>query len=589
MKALAFIYEILRKFPLLLISSTVLLVGVSFIGAFSLFAISPIVDFFVHPDMQGVSVLTQKAFGVLEYVGLPVSLGSCLTIFVGFVVLTCVFQVFARYLILRTEYAVMRNIILGTFEDFFNSSWHFFSSGKQGELLNTFNRELKSVGCAFTGMAMFFSTVLQTTFFLAVPFIISWQVTLISLCVALIFMLPFIVMGRYCYRLGQLTTATANRVSSVIHENLSLAKVVLGFGNQNKSVANLADAFDAHRAVAVKGQVVSKAMPVLYRPFGVIAIVIALFAARWFGIALSEITVLLLALLQVALTIGNLTMHKSSMENFFPSYEQIKRLRQRAGKLRQISGDREFKRFSRQLAVEGVSFSYPSRQDVLIDINVRIPKGSMVAFVGESGAGKSTLIDIVMGFHQPAKGVVKIDGVELKEFDVYSYRRKTGYVPQDSVLFNMSIRDNLLWASESAGDEQIEQACQLANADEFIRQLPDGLDTIVGDRGVRLSGGQVQRIALARAILRQPELLILDEATSSLDTYSERLIQQAIEKIARQTTVVAIAHRLSTIVNADYIYVLKEGHIVEQGTYPELVEADGHFRSMAELQVLETR
>ncbi len=288
MKVLIFIREIFSKFPFLLIANTVLLVAVSLFGACSLFTISPVVDFLIHPDLQGVSPLTSKAIDILEFFGLPVTLGCWLIIFVAFVALSSAFQVFARHSILKTKYAVLRDIMLGTFEDFFNARWYFFSSGKQGVLLNTFTRELTVVGDAFGAMALFFASMLQMIVFLAVPFYLSWQVTTISLSVALLFALPFILLGKLSYRLGTLNTATANQASSVLQENLSLAKVVLGFGNQQKSIDNLGSAFDAHRRVTLKSQTLSMAIPILYRPFGAIMIVIALFAARLFGVPLSE-------------------------------------------------------------------------------------------------------------------------------------------------------------------------------------------------------------------------------------------------------------------------------------------------------------
>ena len=235
--------------------------------------------------------------------------------------------------------------------------------------------------------------------------------------------------------------------------------------------------------------------------------------------------------------------------------------------------------------MEGVCFSYDSDRPVLTDINIEIKKGSMVAFVGRSGSGKSTLIDIIMGFNEPQRGTISIDGVPLHNFDINSYRKCIGYVPQESVLFNMSIRDNLLWAKEDATVDEIREACLIANAAEFIEQFPGGYDTLAGDRGVRLSGGQIQRIALARAVLRNPDILILDEATSSLDNESERLIQQSIEAIAKKMTVIVIAHRLSTIARADHIYVLQDGRIMEEGTYSHLIEKDGSFSQMHLLAV----
>jgi ATP-binding cassette subfamily B protein len=402
-----------------------------------------------------------------------------------------------------------------------------------------------------------------------------------------LFALPFILLGKITYKLGMLRTSTSNDLTSVIQENISLAKIVLGFSRQQKSTENMLRVFDCHREVTIKSQMLELGIPILYRPFGLVMLIISLFVARLFNLPLSEMAVLLVALLQVAFSIGNLAAQKNSLENFFPSYEQTKSLRELAKSLEQKSGQKEFKGFDRQLFLDSVSFGYPGQKEIFSNLNIVIPKGKMVALVGESGVGKSTLIDLIMGFHEPQKGGLVFDGVNLKEYDIHSYRSKIGYVPQDSVLFNMSIRDNLLWAHESASDSDIIEACRQANAHEFIEEFPQGYNIIVGDRGIRLSGGQIQRIALARAILRKPCLLVLDEATSSLDTYSERLIQQAIENIAKETTVIVVAHRLSTIVNADYVYVLGEGNIIEEGTYAELIARKGHFNRMVRLQVLE--
>jgi ABC-type multidrug transport system fused ATPase/permease subunit len=191
---------------------------------------------------------------------------------------------------------------------------------------------------------------------------------------------------------------------------------------------------------------------------------------------------------------------------------------------------------------------------------------------------------LLIGFYEPDKGVILADKKPLQEFDIYSFRRHIGYVPQDTILFNDTVRNNLLWSNEKATEQEIIETCKLANADEFIMNLSDGYDTVVGERGVRLSGGERQRIALARALLRKPELLILDEATSALDSRSELLIKSAIENIAYKTTLVVIAHRLSTIENADFIYVLQGGCVVEQDTFTELLNKDGNFSYMAQLQ-----
>ena len=199
----------------------------------------------------------------------------------------------------------------------------------------------------------------------------------------------------------------------------------------------------------------------------------------------------------------------------------------------------------------------------------------MTAIVGQSGAGKTTLVDLMLGLYQQSEGDILLDGKSLSQFDLNSYRQRVGYVPQDPQLFNTTVRENLLWSAPAASEQKIWNACSLANAEPFVRELPDQLETVLGDRGVRLSGGQRQRLALARAIIRKPDLLILDEATSSLDTESEGLIQKSIDKLSSEMTIIVIAHRLSTIRNVDHVYVLDKGTIIEEGSYRQLTNKLG--------------
>jgi ATP-binding cassette subfamily B protein len=437
-------------------------------------------------------------------------------------------------------------------------------------------------------MTLFFANLVQVVFYLAVPFYVSWQVTSISLATALVFTLPLLMLGRANYRLGKLGTAAANQLSGVTQESLAMAKVILGFGNQHKSRHSLTQTFDTLRRIACKSLTLQAATPLLYEPLGLLVLVVTVCAGRLYGVPLSEIAVLLWALRSCIPLLGNLASQRNSLLNFVPSYEQIKTLRQGAVELKQPSGTRLFTGFQQGVAIEQLTFAYPGHEPVLVDVNVNVAKGTMVAIVGASGAGKSTLIDLILGFHPLTAGRVTFDGIPLEQYDINSYRQRIGYVPQDSVLFHMTIRENLRWAKEDATDAEIREACRQANADEFIERFPDGYDTMVGDRGVRLSGGECQRVALARAVLRKPELLVLDEATSSLDTSSERLIQQAIEMVAKETTVLVIAHRLSTIVNADYVYVLERGRVVEEGTYQTLVQQNGLFARMTQMQLLGT-
>jgi ATP-binding cassette, subfamily B, bacterial len=240
-----------------------------------------------------------------------------------------------------------------------------------------------------------------------------------------------------------------------------------------------------------------------------------------------------------------------------------------------------------EISFENVSFAYPSRKDITVlkEINFEIKEGSKVALVGQSGSGKSTLVQLLMKFYKLSGGRIKVDGRNIDEYDVSKFRAAMGIVPQDVILFGGTIRENILYGKPEATEEEIIIAAEQSNSLEFINGFPEGFETIVGDRGVKLSGGQKQRIAIARALLKDPAILLLDEATSSLDAESERVVQEALDRLMEGRTTIIIAHRLATIKDVDCIYVLKKGKIVESGTHSELsIKMDGVYSSLAKLQ-----
>jgi ATP-binding cassette subfamily B protein/subfamily B ATP-binding cassette protein MsbA len=238
-----------------------------------------------------------------------------------------------------------------------------------------------------------------------------------------------------------------------------------------------------------------------------------------------------------------------------------------------------------RVTLDGVSFRYPGTEAlVLRDIDLDVEPGETIALVGRSGAGKTTLCNLVARFYDPTDGVVRLDDIDLREISVESYRRLLGIVEQDVFLFDGTVAENIAYASRRASMADVARAARVANADEFIGSLPEGYDTLIGERGVKLSGGQRQRLAIARAVLADPRIFILDEATSNLDTESERLIQSSLAALMRGRTSFVIAHRLSTIQNADRILVLEGGAVAEVGSHDELMARDGRYRGMVELQ-----
>jgi subfamily B ATP-binding cassette protein MsbA len=241
---------------------------------------------------------------------------------------------------------------------------------------------------------------------------------------------------------------------------------------------------------------------------------------------------------------------------------------------------------SREIVYQGVSFTYDDRP-VLQDLNLTVRRGEMLALVGPSGAGKTTLLNLLPRFYEVSRGAILIDGHDLREVTLSSLRAQIGLVTQQTILFNDSVRYNVAYGRIEAGEEEIINALKAAYAYDFVQKLPQGLDTMIGEQGVRLSGGERQRLAIARALLKDPPILILDEATSSLDSEAEREVQQALDRLIKGRTTLVIAHRLSTVRNADRIIVLADGKIVEAGSHPELMQQDGLYKRLYEMQFRE--
>ena len=573
--------EFMGKHPkhFILLFLLLLIEGMVAIG--TIIAIVPFADFLVDPLLESPSKITSFILTIFSQLNIPVNFWAFGMFFVGLNLFNGGLKVVIRYAILKVKYIILRRLFNDTLNMFFKARWGFFSESNHGSLMNTMNKELNVIGDAVGNIAAQFAQIIQLFIYLAVPLWLNASMTITAISLAFLFGLPFLFLNRFSYKLGKLNTSTSNVAMSVLSEVLQSARIILGFGKQDNALSKYLQAFENHINVTIKSQTLVIAIPVFFVPLGMLASVIALGISFQQQAPISELTAVMWSLLSAMPILSSLLQTNISINNFIPSYEQLLFLRNRADKYKEIVGNKEFESIEKGIELCDVYFSYPSREDVISGVNIHIPKGKMVALVGGSGSGKSTITDLILRLQIPHRGQILVDGKPLSQYNQNSFREKVGYVPQEPILFHTSIRENLLWACDCPDETKLWKVLRMANADTFVNQLPLGLDTVVGDRGNRISGGQKQRIALARALLREPELLILDEATSALDRESEILIQQSVENLADNMTILVVAHRLSTIRKSDKVYVLQHGRVEEEGSYSELsTKTNGAFYNM---------
>jgi ABC-type multidrug transport system fused ATPase/permease subunit len=564
--------ELIKKSPSYFLRLVLVVMVESVVLAAAVVSIIPLADYMLDQSLSNSSEFTQMIVDLLLYFGLTPGYWPFGLLFVSLSMFGAITRMLSTYFILKIKYSIIKKMLNGILSNFLNSRWSFFSDSNQGVLMNTLNKELAIVSDTFGHLAMQFARIFQIFIYLFVPFYINFEITITMVMLTAFFAIPFLLLSRYSYALGKISTDLANKMAGIFAETLQAAKIIIGYARQDKSRERYILAYSKYMDSTIKSQTLQSGTSILFLPLGMLSVILAIgiFMQGNGDLQLSELTAIMYSLLSSAPLIAAFLQTNVSIVNFVPSYEQVTSLQEKSLKLAEIRGSIIFSRLKQGIAIKNLDFSYNTDTSTLVNLNMEIKKGKMTSIVGESGSGKSTIVDLIMGLQIPSNGIVEVDNISLSDLDQNSFREKIGYVPQDSILFNTSIKNNLLWSNSLASEEDIMNSLRLSNSDSFVNHLPDGIDTIVGDRGVRLSGGQRQRIALARALVRNPELIILDEATSSLDTESELMIQKSIEELSGRMTVLIVAHRLSTIKKSDMVYVLKSGSVVEHGSFKKL-------------------
>ena len=470
----------------------------------------------------------------------------------------------------------------------------FFTSEKQGDIITRMNTDISGVSSVISGtLSSIVSNIATVVTTLVALFTMSWQLALVGIVVLPLLILPTKSVGKKRYQLLTDSQAKQDEMNQLINETLSVSGSLLVklFTREEREYERFVNVNEEVTRLSLKEQQSGRWFRVVMGLFTQLGPLLIYFAGGYFIIAKSD----------PGLTVGTITATVSLVNRLYRPVESLLNIH--------VDFTRSLALFTRifdyfdmenpiqspengarpdvsegDIVYEHVAFSYDPEKPLLTDIDFAVPAGKMYAIVGPSGSGKSTIVNLIPRLYDVTSGSVKIAGVDVRDFDLEYLRAQIGVVTQDSYLFNGTIRENLLYARENATQEELDAACYIANLNDFIAAQPEGYETMVGNRGLKLSGGEKQRLSIARVILKDPRILILDEATSALDSITENAIQEALEALMEGRTSIVIAHRLSTILKADEILVVKNGTIAEQGSHEKLLALDGTYRELYETQ-----
>ena len=490
---------------------------------------------------------------------------------------------------------IVRDIRNQLYQKINSLSLSFFSEERKGDIIARMSGDVQEVESSImSSLDMLFKNPILILFYFITLICISWQLTLFTI----LFVPPF---GWFMGLVGKKLKAQSTEAQSLWSDTMSMVEETLGglriikaFCAESKMNWRFDKVNSEYRDNIMRVNIRQQMAHPMSEFLGTILIVVVL----WFGGILvldygridgPTIIFYLVMLYSIINPLKEFSKASYNIPKGLASMERIDKILQAEVEIKDKEKPEHIASFEHQIEFRHVSFAYTDNKSdeliyVLKDINLVIPKGKTVALVGQSGSGKSTMVDLIPRYYDVQEGEVLIDGINVKDLAVNDLRQLIGNVNQEAILFNASFKDNIRFGKTDATDEEIANAAKIANAYDFIMKSEHGFDTGIGDRGGRLSGGQRQRVSIARAILKNPPILILDEATSALDTESERLVQDALEKLMKTRTTVAVAHRLSTIKHADEICVMHEGRIVERGTHDELIGKDGYYKKLHDMQ-----
>ena len=492
---------------------------------------------------------------------------------------------------LRT--GVVRDIRTAVYNKVMKLPLSFFSEERKGDIIARMSADVQAVEMSIANSVdMLIRQPIAILVCFVTLFAVSWQLTLFVLVVAPVAGWFMGIVGRKLKRQSESVQRQWGSIMAQLDETLGGLRIIKAFIAEKKMEKRFLQINNSYRKDMNAMVIRQGAAHPMSEFLGTIILTVVL----WFGGALilndsnlidaSTFIFYMVILYSVINPLKEFSRAAYQIPQGLASMDRIDFILKAYNPIKEPENPQPMTAFEKEIELRDVSFSYTEGKDVLKHINLTVPKGKTIALVGQSGSGKSTLVDLIPRFHDVKKGEVLIDGKNIKCLRISDLRSIIGNVNQEAILFNDTFYNNITFGVENASMEQVIEAAKIANAHDFIMETEKGYDTMIGDRGGRLSGGQRQRISIARAILKNPPILILDEATSALDTESERLVQEALERLMKSRTTIAIAHRLSTIRNADVIHVLYEGEIVESGQHDELIAKGGYYKRLYDMQQL---
>ena len=470
----------------------------------------------------------------------------------------------------------------------------FFTSEKQGNIITRMNTDISGVSSVISGtLSSIVSNIATVATTMVALFSMSWRLALVGVVVIPLLILPTKSVGKTRWKILNESQAKSDELNQIINETLSVSGSLLVklFTREKREYERFVAVNEEVTQLQLKEQRSGKWFRVIMGMFTQLGPLLIYFAGGYFIISLSDSRLTVGVITAMVALVNRLYRPVESLLNIHVDFTRSLSLFSRIFEYFDMENPIVSKPDAQKpdvsngdIVYDHVVFSYDPEKPLLKDISFTVPGGKMYAIVGPSGSGKSTVVNLIPRLYDVTGGSIRIAGVDVRDFDLSYLRSCIGVVTQDSYLFNGSIRENLLYAKENASQSEIEEACIIANLHDFIAAQPQGYDTMVGNRGLKLSGGEKQRLSIARVILKNPKILILDEATSALDSISESAIQDALEVLMKGRTSIVIAHRLSTILKADRILVVKDGVILEQGDHDELLALNGTYRELYETQ-----